>query len=87
MLDSFFYQSYPGPLKNNTKKIPRDLRIHSVPCYVDCEDLNEGSTMPQARKMKKKEQIKILENEFIKDRNWSKKKIIYLAKILGLTEC
>ena len=43
--------------------------------------------MPQARKMKKKEQIKILENEFIKDRNWSKKKIIYLAKILGLSEC
>ena len=59
----------------------------NIPCYVGDEDLNEGSTIMKARKMKKKEQIKILENEFIKDRNWSKKKIIYLAKILGLSEC
>ena len=37
--------------------------------------------------MKNKIQTKILQNEYIKDRNWNKKKITYLAKILGLTEC
>lgn len=76
VLDSFFYQNFASPMK------PANSRF-----YGECEDINEGSTMPQARKMKKREQIKVLENEFIKDRNWSKKKIIYLAKVLGLSEC
>ena len=42
--------------------------------------------MNGSRSMKSKTQTKVLQNEFIKERNWSKQKIQYLAKMLGLTE-
>ena len=37
--------------------------------------------------MKNKRQVKVLQNEYLKDRNWSKSKISNLARILGLSEC
>ena len=36
--------------------------------------------------MKNKTQSKILENEFIKEREWSKDKIIKLSKLVGLSQ-
>ena len=38
------------------------------------------------RSMKSKQQTKILENEFLKKRNWNKEKIEYLSNILGLSQ-
>ena len=29
----------------------------------------------------------ILQNEYIKDKNWTKRKVDYLAKVLGLKPC
>jgi hypothetical protein len=38
------------------------------------------------RKRKNKDQIKILENEFEKDANWSREKMAYLSMKIGLSE-
>ena len=37
--------------------------------------------------MKNKKQVKVLQNEYLKDRNWNKDKITYLSRVLGLSEC
>lgn len=53
--------------------------------YCDLCSANEETFSSKRRNMKNKNQAKILENEFIKEREWSKEKIIKLSKLLRLS--
>jgi hypothetical protein len=44
-------------------------------------------TEKRNRMRKNKQQLKILENEYEKDPNWTRERVIHLSATLGLREC
>ena len=81
VLDSFFLSRKPSILEN-IEEVTSFKGSKKKSCSA-----NKRRTCNQndiSKVIKNKQQTKILINEYDKDKNWSKEKVLYLAKILNL---